>query len=1067
MNRKRDFDEIVNDGRSVGFPGKGKRKYKVGPQRTLEILDNERTTVTCIDKNHCERFAHDFDVGRVDARIDSCVSTSRPGKWLGMQSMPFPRRDNTSQDSSRGGHRAPNQVVTDLPPQSTARRTLSLGQSHTDLPPQSTARRSLSLPELQLIPNSTPSVPLFLSCKSQMVAPLTQTCKKCRRVAPYLCRRCQQIAYCSLKCQRAHFPNHRHQFVELTQGPSPPPSSPKDVLRPVRSPSVNLSNAVAGLIGLLEKDDSVYAQQARHLCQAAANGDEIEVTRLLKEAQGDIYMNAEVKMDDPELCAQQPLIGTSSPTSPTSPSFPIQPDSIAIADSKEQTLRPALCTPLIAASIKGHVPVLRRVLAAGAYPNQSDPKTGLTALMLAQLPAAVDTLLAAKANPHLKAKRSGKTALMFAAERGSAAVIEKLSTAGAVLNWRELKGGCTAIRLAAQRGNWEAVKKLIDLRADPNRSDKDGVLPLMVAAFKGDYQVVKQLMRASPDINHAAVDGLTSLMYAVRGGSTAGHSDCLTMLIEARAALDCQDVLDGLTALMSAARSGNADAVSRLLKAGADTQLKNLKGLTAFDLAHNQGHANIAEMLKAHSLMNPKQRRSKRKHDRARRKREAREAARATQAAEEAKASGGVPATPAELEDITEKDKQGKQAQGDHPAELPAGQTMHDEEEPIHGENVVRKMIEAVWNQDNATLAKILNELPEEHMLGWLDQDGNHPLLEAAILGGPSSLSASIRLLEAGTCVDVSNKDGSTALMHAACAGNDEIIQLLLAARADMNLQDRSGFCALQHAALNGREWAVNQLIVAKADLDIQDNYGFSALKAAALHGRDRIVARLLEANADLSLDKTNGPTVLQCASNPTVFKLLKTAQANQALINAALKSQTAPLSINTQPQTTQGEQASQTGNVGEAHRSKSSPSINLVARTLEAAKTTPIIITQTQQTLEEEPKASVSPSRRMQELELQWLQIPYVSTPLLASHRLLTENDNSTLVDAEQEEGSESGHGGRDSSEDSIRVLGDSQGGQDGQDDPSTRTDPPGHVTPTPKDGASSRDWSESERKG
>eukprot|EP00808_Paulinella_micropora_P013261 g573.t1 len=1011
-------------------------------------------------------FFNFFDLFRVDTP-DSSVNTSSPGKWLGMQPKTFPRRYNAGADSFSesmqsertrgvldgapvsevdGKHRSTQRHFQHQPPfhqsrmqpqqqqQQNAQRgsfmwrsgqnqvqqgasqgpsTFSFSTrrlSYPDLPSQSSAPSSP--PKLELIPNFKSSTPLLLSSKSQVVSPLTQTCNNCRRQAPYLCRRCQQTAYCSSQCQRAHFPSHRQQCEEAASS-SPSPTNPHDVLRPPGTVSVNLSSAIAGWLGKLEEQDAVHAQHARHLCQAAADGDEAEVTRLLMS--GGNYVNAEVKMDDPDLCStEQPFLrpSTSSNT---------RPDASATADAKDEIVRPALCTPLIAAAIKGHVPVLRRILAAGAYPNQTDPKTGLTALMLAQHPAAVDTLLAAKANPHLKAKRSGKTAVMFAAERGSAAVIEKLSTAGADLNWREVYGGCTAIRLAAQRGNWEAVKKLIDLRADANRSDKDGVLPLMVAAFKGFNLVVKELLQAHPDINHAAVDGLTSLMYAVRGGSTPGHSNCLAQLIEAKAALDRQDKLEGLSALMAAARSGNADAVSQLLKAGADTQLKSLDGLTAFDLAQNKGHVNIAEILKAHAMMNPKQRRSKRKHDRARRKREA---ARVAQAGAEGKAAGNVPGTPAESADS--KDKQPHlDGMEDVPREGSLGEPLPgDDNESVHSESVpsqteltMGKMVEAVRNEDNATLATLLNALPEERMLDSLDPDGNHPLVEAARLGGPSSRTALTQMLEAGTSVDVRDKDGSTALMHAACAGNDEFIQLLLVARADLNLQDRSGFSALEHAALNGRELAVNHMIVAQANLDLQDKDGFTALKAAALHGRDRIVARLLEANADLSLNKTNGPTALQCASTEAVIKLLKAAEV------------------------------SQTGNLGAAPPKikQPPPSINTQTQTLEAGA----------------KNNSPDLAGQMQERTLELLQVPYVSTPVLRPTPLGSQKDDSSHADADQEDGSQSGHD-RDSSEDSVHVL-----GEDSQEE-NNRAYQPGNSTPecqsTPEDG--SQDGSENERK-
>ena len=58
---------------------------------------------------------------------------------------------------------------------------------------------------------------------------------------------------------------------------------------------------------------------------------------------------------------------------------------------------------------------------------------------------------------------------------------------------------------------------------------------------------------------------------------------------------------------------------------------------------------------------------------------------------------------------------------------------------------------------------------------------------------------------------------GATALIHAAAEGHVEILQMLIDAKANLDLKDKDGFTALMRAAERGRMNMVQMLIDAGA----------------------------------------------------------------------------------------------------------------------------------------------------------------------------------------------------------------------------------------------------------
>jgi TonB family protein len=100
-----------------------------------------------------------------------------------------------------------------------------------------------------------------------------------------------------------------------------------------------------------------------------------------------------------------------------------------------------------------------------------------------------------------------------------------------------------------------------------------------------------------------------------------------------------------------------------------------------------------------------------------------------------------------------------------------------------------------------------------------------------------------------GADVDAADEAGWTALMYAAEAGHDEVVEALLEAGAKPNLQNQAGETALHLAARHGRTASADLLLKAGADLGLRDAEGRTALYRA-IERRRADVIELLQAAA-------------------------------------------------------------------------------------------------------------------------------------------------------------------------------------------------------------------------
>ncbi len=125
-------------------------------------------------------------------------------------------------------------------------------------------------------------------------------------------------------------------------------------------------------------------------------------------------------------------------------------------------------------------------------------------------------------------------------------------------------------------------------------------------------------------------------------------------------------------------------------------------------------------------------------------------------------------------------------------------------------------------------------------------------------------------LIRAGANVNAHGARGMTPLMCAALHdASGQLLQLLLAASADVAARDRMGWTALMHATRKRRESieVVRMLMAAGAQVRATHKYGGTALLNAALNGHTQTVRLLIRAGANVNACDDASWTPLLCAS--------------------------------------------------------------------------------------------------------------------------------------------------------------------------------------------------------
>lgn len=461
--------------------------------------------------------------------------------------------------------------------------------------------------------------------------------------------------------------------------------------------------------------------------------------------------------------------------------------------------------PLIVAAENGDRIAVSRFLDQGVDVDVRavDGTTGLHWAARADRLDTVRQLLAAGADA-AAADRYGMMPLYLAAENGSAAVLGALLDAGADPN-AVASIGETALMTAVRTGRLDAIALLLDRGADIDARDREfEQTALMLAVREAHPEAVELLL-----VRGAAVDARTRVGPTPRFVPPCKGTGCGSEGVGInRGGLPDRGrrgaAAGGMTPLLYAARDGRTDEARLLLAAGADIELGEANGIRPLLMALLNDQLGVATLLLEHGA--------------------------------DVDADDFWGRTPlfAAVDyrnlDMNNRDEDSPTTNGVDRAPLLA---------------MIERLVEHGANVDAQT-----REVPPSrrwlYSLGdvsWVDFTGQTPFLRAALSGDVATMRL---LLARGADPNLATSAGTTPLM--AAAGVNwvvaqtytespqallDAIELCLAHGADVNAVNSMGLTALLGAANRGANDIVRLLAANGARLDVIDKEGRSARRWA------------------------------------------------------------------------------------------------------------------------------------------------------------------------------------------------------------------------------------------
>src|SRR5690606_37563658 len=270
--------------------------------------------------------------------------------------------------------------------------------------------------------------------------------------------------------------------------------------------------------------------------------------------------------------------------------------------------RPLRAADVVAAAMAGDADAVHRLLELG-FPVDATDAQGCTGLLRAAgggHAAAVDLLLARGADPQHPA-HSGATPLSAAVSMRQTAIVAALLDAGADIEHR-LPGGVTVLMLASALGLADIAARLLSAGADILACDSQGLAPLHCAALYGFtargrprlLALLDTLLLNGAEPDQPAAGGVTPLLLLLGARAEPG-SPCdegvilaaMERLLEEGVSLDAQEPR-GFGPLHLAALHGLGSVVQRLLRGGADPDLRDTLNRSPREIAVMRGFVDVA-----------------------------------------------------------------------------------------------------------------------------------------------------------------------------------------------------------------------------------------------------------------------------------------------------------------------------------------------------------------------------------------------------------------------------------------------------------------------------------------
>ena len=472
------------------------------------------------------------------------------------------------------------------------------------------------------------------------------------------------------------------------------------------------------------------------------------------------------------------------------------------------------------AAENGHGDVVTFLLDMGADIEAKDDKNNDTPLMRASYSGHVDVVeILLKRGAIIAGGRTDEeTILLTAAWLENTGIVNLLLKYGADIDVRLQRNGATSLNEAARHGHEAMVQCLLQGGADIEAKDLYSHTPLVWAVKEGRTRVVQILLEHGANVNANDDKSISVLTRA----AIQGRTEIAQLLLEKGANIEAK--LPGprySTPLHEAAWSGQEEMVRMLIRNGADIEAREGEGKTALFRSAQHNQARLIEFLLEHKA-NPEVQ-------------DKRERLTPLIFATRAGATDAV--------DVLVKAGANVEIQT-------SGYVTALGEAASGGHDKIVQILLAVGANIEAT-----------------DDTLRTPLFRA-VEGGRTAVVKT--LLEAGANTEARRKfdQCETPLLHAAWfLGREEILELLLKHKADIEAKDLSERTALIRAARRGYEHNVKILLEHGANIDAQDTHGGTAIMRAVDYGHKSMLRLLAATGANVRTRDRYRRTLLHSAA--------------------------------------------------------------------------------------------------------------------------------------------------------------------------------------------------------
>lgn len=147
---------------------------------------------------------------------------------------------------------------------------------------------------------------------------------------------------------------------------------------------------------------------------------------------------------------------------------------------------------------------------------------------------------------------------------------------------------------AAALGDLHRTAELLDAGSDIDAINVDGYTALGLASYFGHLEEVRLLIDRGADVNVISTNEMA--VMPLHSALAGGHKQIAALLIERGAEVD-EPTGSDWTPLHYVAESNDLETARLLLKAGARSGYTRNDGLTALEVAENNGYTDLAKLI--------------------------------------------------------------------------------------------------------------------------------------------------------------------------------------------------------------------------------------------------------------------------------------------------------------------------------------------------------------------------------------------------------------------------------------------------------------------------------------